>query len=491
MSYIDDKSGVFNEVAANRALRENFPELNKTINSFDTIKSKEGNVTPFLLDLLVEVGNKSLKEDVFKPLFEKSVSWEETIKDFLVDNITKSYTDKDFSLSGVTQPFLDINIKNIDLNGTLKIDEESDIGKFYYGEDQQQLINEITNPVPGVEFNSNVGGNFTLFLRKVIKTGYGRWKNELDFNYNAADENLKVSMVDPNQKFESFIRKNINSVKLFDLPKLMSSLVDFTFGTVSSLTDIGRTYLEDLVRSKEIIDKIINKESLSETEFNTYDDSFFVFTKNEEDRIKSKTDSIINGTNLANLGCGQGPTFIDFNDFSQDFDKLNSFRPSLVKSSFSNFTDKLLKNSTANLNDDDKESSLLNLIKEFIKTLPTLLLQQVAQPFVVMVIQGSESILNNLTGGVNLTNPTANLESGGLQSFIINFRQQFTCIIKKIYSLIVEYLYEIIKAEIIKLVAVKIKKITEEKTLQYKGQVRRAREILDGVNNILSLVNNS
>lgn len=487
MSFIGDKSEIFNEVAANRALKENFPKLNKTVNSFASIKNKEGNITPFLLDLLVEVGEKSLDEDVFKPLLEKSVSWEKDVKDFLVDNITSFYTNRDFNLNNIVQPFLNINIKDIDLNDTLKIDENSDIGKFYYGQNQEQLFTEINNTTPTIEFNSNVPGNFTLFLRKVLKTGSGRWKDQLDFLYDPLTENLSVSMVDTNQTFENFIRKNINSIKIFDLSKTMSNLIDFNFGTISSLTDIGRDYLEDLVKSREIIDKIINKESLSETEFNTYDDSFFIFTKEEEDRIKFKTDSIINGTNLVNLGCGRGSTFIDINSFSVDFDNLNSFRPSLVKKAFTNATDKLLKDSTSNLNDEDKKSSLLNLIKELIKTLPTIFIQQVLQPFVVMIMQGTESIINNLNGGVSLNN----LGGGKLQNFIINFRQQIVCIVKKIYSLIVEYIFGIIRKEIINLVTIKTKKIIEEKSLQYREQVRRAREILDGVNNILSLINNT
>ena len=497
MGFIDDKSEIFEEIAANRALRENFPELNKTLKLYKSIDNKNGNMIPFLLDMLVEVGDESLKENVFKPLLEKSVAWENTIKETLIENVTSFYTkNNNVVMSGITNPVANIKIKDIDLDGTLKIEEDSDVGKFYYGEDQQQLLNNVNTTIGGiptqiVEFDSNVGGNFTLFLKKVLKTGTGKWKNIFLFEYNENNEELKVNILDTNQNFETFIKKSINSIKLFDLSKLMSSLIDFIYGSITNLTDIGRTYLEDLVRSKELIDKIINKESLSETEFNTYDNSFFVFTKEEQDAIKAKTDAILNGTNLSNLGCGQGINFVDMSDFEDDFNNLNNFRPSLVKNSFSNFTDKLVNNSTVDLPDEDKESSLIGLIKEFIKSLPALLFKQVVQPYIVMITQLSESIFNNLTGGVNLITPSASLEVGGLESFIINFREQSVCIIKKIYSLIVEYIFKIIKSKIISLVAFKIAKITKEKTIQYTEQVKRARELLEGINNILSFIVNN
>ena len=492
MGFIDDKSNIFNEVAVNRALRENFPELNRTISLFNSVKSKEGNLIPFLLDLFVEIGDKSLKEDVFKPILEKSVTWEKSIKDTLVENITNFYVKNNFSLSGLTQPVLDVKIKNIDPKGTLKIDENSDIGKFYYGENQEQLFNEVNNVIPNtptVEFNSNIGGNFTLFLRKVMKTGSGKWKDLFLFEYDVNTEKLKVNLLDTNTTFEAFIKKSLNSIKLLDLSTLFSNIIDVVFGTVSSLTDIGEGYIEDLLKSKELINKIINKETLSETEFNTYDDSFFVFTKEEQDNIRSKKEAIINGNNLVNLGCGQGRTFVDFDGFSESFDNINNFRPNLVKKSFSNFIDNLTKDSTANLPDEDKESSLIKIIKEFIDSLIVVIFQQVTQPFVTMILQFIESILNDFGLGVNLTNPNSSLEVGGIESFIINFREQSTCIIKKIYSLIVEYLFNIIKSEILNLVATKISRIIKEKSLQYRAQVERARELLQGINNILSLIN--
>ena len=49
MPFIKDKTDLFGEISATKALSENFPELNKTFNSFNSVKSKSGDLTPFFL----------------------------------------------------------------------------------------------------------------------------------------------------------------------------------------------------------------------------------------------------------------------------------------------------------------------------------------------------------------------------------------------------------------------------------------------------------
>ena len=55
MPFIKDKTDLFGEISATKALSENFPELNKTFNSFNSVKSKSGDLTPFFLDLIKEL----------------------------------------------------------------------------------------------------------------------------------------------------------------------------------------------------------------------------------------------------------------------------------------------------------------------------------------------------------------------------------------------------------------------------------------------------
>jgi hypothetical protein len=486
MGFLEDKSEIFGEVAANRSLQENFPELNKTVSLFSTTNSKKGNMIPFLLELVQEIGEDSLEEDVFKPLIKKSEKWEEDVKETVIDLILGDYAkNSNFNMSGYTNPLIVTKIKDIDIGGDLKIDEDSEIGKFYYGNKQE---NTLTTDANGINFNFNVAGNFPFFLKKVMKNGSGRWKELYDFTYTAQTEELKVSLVNSNINFEKLIRRSFDSVKLLDLPKLMASLLNHLFGTLNNLTDIGSDHIENFLRGSELINKIIDKETLSETEFNTYDDSFFVFTKEEQDIIREKKEAIINGTKLSNLGCGQGVNFIDFEDLSKSFDDLITYRPTLVNKSFSNFTDKLIKNATANLPEEDKKSSVIAIIIDFIKTLPSIIVQHIiSNPIVSIIIKFCENGVNGIN--IPIKDPTSGLEKGGFEEFIIKFRSKVICIVKKVYCLIVGYIYEIIKNRILNLVAFKITKITAEKSLLYAEQARRARELLKGINNILTIAN--
>lgn len=487
MGFLQDKNKIFGEVAANKSLQENFPELNKTVNLLNSSNSKKGNLIPFLLDLLQQLGNKSLQEDVFKPLIKKSEKWEEDVKETVIETILGDYANNsNLNMSGYTNPLIVTKIKDIDIGGDLKIDEDSEIGKFYYGNKQENTLTTDTN---GINFNSNVAGNFPFFLKKVMKNGSGRWKELYDFTYTAETEDLKVSLVNSNINFEKLIRRSFGSVKLLDLPKLMSSLLNHLFGTLNNLTDIGSDHIENFLRGSELINKIIDKETLSKTEFNTYDDSFFVFTKEEQDIIREKKEAIINGTKLSNLGCGQGVNFIDFEDLSKSFDDLVTYRPTLVNRSFSNFTDKLIKNATVNLPEEDKKSSVIAIIIDFIKTLPSIIVQHViSNPIVLIIIKFCENGINGIN--IPIKDPTSGLEKGGFEEFIIKFRGKVICIIKKVYCLIIGYIYNIVKDEIIKLVAFRTAKIAAEKSQLYTEQAKRARELLKGVNNILSIVNN-
>jgi len=54
MGFINDKTDLFGEISATKALFDNFPELNKAFNNYQSVKSKKGDMIPMLLDLLKE-----------------------------------------------------------------------------------------------------------------------------------------------------------------------------------------------------------------------------------------------------------------------------------------------------------------------------------------------------------------------------------------------------------------------------------------------------
>ena len=65
MPFIKDKTDLFGEISASKALFDNFPELNKSFNSYESIKSKKGNIIPLLLDLLKELIGSNIQMHSF------------------------------------------------------------------------------------------------------------------------------------------------------------------------------------------------------------------------------------------------------------------------------------------------------------------------------------------------------------------------------------------------------------------------------------------
>ncbi len=133
MSFIPDKSEIFSEISSIKALQDGLPELNKLFNSFDSVKSKSGDLIPLMLDLLKTLLGDQIKE-TFKELLKETDKIESKIKKTIIKTTLKQVSKKtDFKLSQIQNPILNINIKNIDIEGTLKVDPNTDLGKFYYG----------------------------------------------------------------------------------------------------------------------------------------------------------------------------------------------------------------------------------------------------------------------------------------------------------------------------------------------------------------------
>ena len=88
MSFIKDKTDLFGEISATKALFDNFPELNKSVNSYESIKSKSGNLIPLFLDLLQELIGTVIEEK-FKDFLKKSDKIENKLKDVIIKEVIK------------------------------------------------------------------------------------------------------------------------------------------------------------------------------------------------------------------------------------------------------------------------------------------------------------------------------------------------------------------------------------------------------------------
>lgn len=473
MGFIDEKEDLFNEISAIKAIQDNFPELNRSVSSFESVRSKNGNIIEVLLDLLrVMVDSREIKSE-FTRLVSKTDSFEEGIKTSIVTNLLNTYT-KNFNFNLPSGTILKTSLKNIDLNETLKTDPNSSIGKYYYGK------------------NDDV--DFTRFLNTVAQNGSGTWKNILDFNFTGPDI-IEVSFNNnySNKTYEDFVFDFINSVKIIDNSLLMTNLMDSIFGNVSSLTDSGYEWLLDQLKLSETINKIIDNESLTDNA--TYDNSFFTFSKQELDKIRKEADGMSNGGHLVDLGCGFGETFIDLGSFGESFDSLSDIRPSLVKEATNSFIDKLLDQSTVGIDNNSKSNVEFNIISGLFKNLPSILFSFSFKPQTLLMFQLSEAMVNGTgsNGGLNIPSgidfKTNSLTESSIDLFIKKMKESVVCMVKKVYSLVVEFLFDKVKAEVLKLAAILFSKILTDQVKNYQKILTTIRNLLSQVNNIFSLIN--
>ena len=497
MGFISDKTDLFSEISATKALAQFFPELNKTVNSYNSVKSKKGNIIPLLLDLLTETLGSNIQEQ-FKEFIKKSDKIENKLKDQIIKQIKKQAKKSNFDLSQVSNPILNTNVKNIDVKGTLKMDPDTDLGKFYYGKAAPLSAGSLPTD-PTIQVGLEPGGDFQKFLFDAAKTGSGNWKNILNVEW--VNDNLKVN-IDPQylvgKSFENFLRDFLDSIKILDLSKLVSSSLDMTFGTISSLTDAGSDWLENQLTLKELTEKVIDSETLStDTTPVIYDNSFFQFSKEEKNRIRKQVENIKNGNNLADLGCGEVERAVDFNDFESSFDNLRNTKPAFVKDTLTSSIDNIIEKSVGALSEENQETAKQNLFRQLWENLTSTILDQTIQPFNLILQQMGESMLNTAgidpsgtigAPGLQLDGPS--LEKPSIEDYFTKFRSMNVCLIKEvIYPIIVEFLFDIIKKEVLLLVSVKVALIQADQLKNYKQQIDSAREVLKNVNNILSFIN--
>lgn len=504
MGFINDKQDLFNELNGLKTVEELFPKfknIQKDLTSgVDSVKSKSGNIVPLLLDLLKQLIGSNLKES-FDDLLLKTDKIETKVKKTMVSTIMKNTSKKkDFSLQNIQNPILQTNVKNIDIEGTLKIDPDTDMGKFYYGK-AAKTVDSLPND-PQVNISTEPGGDFTKFLSDVKKSGSGNWKNILNVEWPSGSEQLKFnidqSYQDGSKSFENFLTEFLDSVKILDLGLLLSTILDSLFGAVSSLTDAGSDWLENKMKLKELVDKVVDKESLSKPgEPTVYDTNFFNFSDEEKRRINDATIALTNGSNLADLGCGIVENSIDLRDFDEAFNLINESSPSSIKKGLTESTDKILKKSTNGLDEDNQKTVGLNIISEIFDNLTTIIFSQTIKPFNVVLQQIGEGLMNQDT-----TNPTTNvgapgiqinnssLEKSSVEDYFQKFRTLNICIIKDIYSTIIEFLFGLIKKEVLILLKVRVEILLSTQFQNYKLHIDKARELLKNVKNILSFINN-
>jgi len=464
MSFINDKSGLVGEIAVSKAIEDNFPKLNKGQVSFDSIKSAEGNLIPFFLDLLVMLVDSGEVKKEFTKFISKTDVWEKDVKESIVQTMVENYSNT-FNFSGITDTFpIQLDIKNVDINNLLKVSADTKMGKYFYG--------EATNDINAV-------------LSKVTSTGNASYGGIFNFNFTQPGT-LNVNLLPSytNVTFEKLIRDSFNSTRILAPNVLLTKIMDSTFGSLSSVSDKSYEWFLEQRKLAKTVEKIIDKETTTKTETNIYDNSFFEFTKSETEEIEKTAKELYDGVYLVSLGCGIGENFIDLNSFDESFTKINDIRPSLVKEAVVSFTDTLISNSTIGIGSENKKNVEYNIIAEIWKNLTGILTNMVVtNPFVVLMFQ----IAENLVNGGSLNFGTNSLVSSKIENFIKLLKVPVVCIIKRIYKVVLIFLFKKIKKELLKIIAKRLAKEQEDQRKNYVLILKTAKRLLENVN-VASLI---
>lgn len=456
MSFIENKKDIANNLSLLEVLN-GLPKNNST-SSLSSVYSKNKNLVPYLIDLLSITCGDDAKSPKDKARCSSKTILNEILTEFfytliriLKEGIVKGIKSGLSCGADFTVPTVPIEIKlklsEIDYNGLLKINPNSNIGATFYGKSSNTDIN--------------------WFLNDLIQNGGTvSWQNLLKFSYDQTTEELTISVdVDgQGKKFEEFTSSYLDSSELFSLDNFMTRLVDNLTGSLSS------SFLPSL-------DQIISQEKVNQTLKNLnntdpcqeeykYDNSYFTFTNDELFEIeKISNEKVLGETNL-DLGCGLVPSSIDPNTFKAIFENLRqapSNQANLVIEESLTTIDLLL---TANVPDSDKNLSIESLNTKMIESIPIILTSIIFEPKIVVLYLICSKMVN---GPLFPPNQDANIKVNNSFDFSKSTKVFFEYVGRESLAALIEIVYKKLKREIILLVTKTTTNIVKEQTkLKYK-----------------------
>lgn len=440
MSFIKDKSDLFDNIAVAQTVDVNFPKIKKS-SSIPSANSKSKNTIPLMLELQTTlVGTNEISQTLKDFFTDYSKTLEKKVKESIVSNIISSFScSADFSLP--TGNIMQVNIKDLDFFDLMKVNPNTENGRFFYGK-------------PNTDFNS--------FLYDSIQTGGGSWKGfmNLTVNNNIIDLELTNNYLPKNIK--SFITDYTNSFKIIPTETLFTTMVDSLFGAVSRNIDKSFETILEEEKLNKIVDKVL--ESDPNTDEIIYDDSFFTFTNTENKEIEGLATNRYNGINQSDLVCGLSESVVSDVTFNESFDSVFNSNPVTITNTVSNSIDSLVDESVSDVDDLDRDNVKLNVFIEFLKSLPKILASIIFSPKIIFLFQTVNSLING--GPIDFGNPIS-LTNSRIEEFVRRGKTFFVDIVRDVYSFIVEFLYGRVKTEILKLVSVLSSTIIKEKLQIY------------------------
>lgn len=428
MSKIFDlKTQLLLKIAALKAVTVNietgtsfsFPSLNGNNNSLD-----------FLLDLVkITLGYDKLRSELQKFLIYNIPSFESQIKNDLLLFLKSLFF---CNIDAPVPPILIHNLGDgytvaltqIDFFSILKVNPTSIEGQLIYGSNSDDL-------------------NYTLY--NAIQSGVSVWKNLLVFEYTqtgfvegvARPHVLRISIHEDwsGTTINDFMNALFNSVTLYDLPSLMTNLLDTIFSTVSSLRNISETDAFNNAIFERLVNKIVDAPDT------VLDNSYYEFTQDELFSLEERRRQIQMGYTNAST-CGFVPTQITYENLLDFYESLNASSTKVeIKTVFDNKFEVLVAEGVANLGEQDKQFGLLSLFSSLFRGVILSLTSAILSPKTMVIILTYFKIVNS---SINFNN---------FEQFLKNYQKMLENIIKNtILPKILVYLFELVADELANIV---------------------------------------
>jgi hypothetical protein len=462
MNVTREKSDIFAQIAALRVSSEGYPKFSNT-NSIDSI-SQETNSLDFLLDLTKSlIGFEPLKEGLIDVLthnledieLDVKKALKEALKSLVSCSINPSLPDS-FVQDGIT-----LEIDRVDLLDKFKVNPNSGAGKLLYND-----VNSGTNST-----------DFNTFLYEVIQDngGTSSWGNQtlgedilnIRFTQNATTSNgnnntlnIKPSSNYEDSKLTDINNDYIDSIKLFETNKLINSVIESLFGSISLNTSKNKNTIENEIKIQEIIDRVIN---LDEEEI--VDNSFFQFSNEELSNIESKAEMKRKGKRLITT-CDNVESEISFESIKSLDSELDEFNtqtvtPQLIERKtriVRNALDSLAEESASNVDSRDRYNVKVNLIEEMLRNIMNSIVGVILSPKLIGILALNHLIVYGET-------------FKDIEEFMIKNKSLLTSVLRTIRDSVVSILLERVLKEIKTLVADNIIRTQVERVKYSQAQL--------------------
>ena len=457
MSIAQDKQKVFSEISALRVSAEGYPKMILS-NSIDSLNEVKANSLDYLTDLLKSlIGFDSLKDVVVETLTQNLDEIEDDVKialkEVLKNLISCSVNPKlpqDFIDNGIT-----ISLKNIDFLDIMRIAPTSEAGNLLYYDVVAQ----------------SQSSDFNTFLYSAVQNNgaYGSWgsvttpNDILDIKFDEVGTinntlTIKPSSTYPSDKLVNLNNDFIDSLNIFNSPKLINNIIESIFGSISFEIKKDKKTIQQEIQIDDIINRILDAD-----DDETIDDSYFSFSNDEIQDIEYRARLRRNGTKDIGDDITSSIPMSELTELNNQFDALNTgLETGEYNEKFTVIVrdglDRLADVSAQNSKEQDKSQVKLNFIEDIIKKLMTAVVNVILSPKLIIIF----AINHQIIYGDGFED---------VEDFMKKNKWLITLVLERVRDVIVSILMAKALKEIKKLIADNVIKVKIEKYKAKKAQL--------------------